>query len=56
MDNSRQKEAVQMEKEKSIRISSTTYKIIKEEAKKRMQSIKTIVTLSVEQFLKNKKK
>lgn len=41
-----------MEKEKSIRVSESTYNIVKEEAKKRLQSIKTVVRLAIENFVK----
>ena len=45
-----------MEKEKSIKVSESTYQIIKQIAKNRMQSIKTVVKLMVQQFNGSKSK
>lgn len=44
-----------MEKEKSIRVSESTYRIVKDEAKKRLQSIKTIVKIAIEQLIGRRK-
>lgn len=43
-----------MEKEKSIRVSESTYKMVKELAKRRSQTIKVIVRLAVEYFKERK--
>ncbi len=45
-----------MEKEKSIRVSESTYNAVRELSKKRLQSIKTIVQLCVENFVAKKSK